>query len=207
MNVKKAYDQWATQYDSQENKTRDLERTALRDTIKELKPTTCLEAGCGTGKNTTWLSQKAGFVLAVDLSEKMLATALQKKYRGRVEFKQADLNKKWLFTKRKFDLVVFSLVLEHIKNIEPVFKKAVASLKGGGYIYIGELHPSRQYKGTKARFKTGNSTRSPQCYTHHISDFTDAAKKCGLSIVILNEYFDAGDQMRPRILTILFRKK
>jgi hypothetical protein len=63
------------------------------------------------------------------------------------------------------------------------------------------------YAGTKARFETGEGTQIVECYNHNVSDFIQAGKKHGLSVIDLNEYFDEDDRNSiPRILTILFRK-
>lgn len=75
MDVKQAYNSWSDQYDSNNNKTRDLEAIALRRTLTEINFTDCLEIGCGTGKNTQWLLTKTNAITAVDLSENMLAKA------------------------------------------------------------------------------------------------------------------------------------
>src|SRR6476469_5630609 len=112
MNTRQSYDNWANQYDTNNNKTRDLEATALRSSLSEIKFNSCLEIGCGTGKNTEWLVQKAQKVLAVDLSEKMLAKAKEKITSDRVEFKQANIIEDWTFRKETFELVTFSLVIE-----------------------------------------------------------------------------------------------
>jgi trans-aconitate methyltransferase len=58
MDVRKVYNNWAGQYDSDFNKTRDLEAFALKETLNSLIFETCLEIGCGTGKNTEWLLKK-----------------------------------------------------------------------------------------------------------------------------------------------------
>ena len=50
MDVEKAYNLWADQYDTNHNKTRDLEAISLRETLADLKFDNCLEIGCGTGK-------------------------------------------------------------------------------------------------------------------------------------------------------------
>ncbi len=42
-------------------------------------------------------------------------------------------------------------------------------------MYIGELHPFKQYAGSKARFNTEAGEQVVNCYNHHITDFTDAA--------------------------------
>ena len=75
MSVQKAYDNWSHQYDTNINKTRDLEALALQETLAHIVFDNCLEIGCGTGKNTTWLLTKAKKITAVDLSAKMIAKA------------------------------------------------------------------------------------------------------------------------------------
>jgi len=56
MNVQQAYSQWAQQYDTNDNKTRDLEGKALRECLAGMQANYCLEIGSGTGKNTLWLA-------------------------------------------------------------------------------------------------------------------------------------------------------
>ena len=207
LEVKQAYDAWSSQYDSNENKTRDLEAFALRLCLNPISFETCLEIGCGTGKNTEWLLTKAKNITAVDLSDEMLAKAKAKISSDRVQFIQADIKKPWAFRKQQYDLVSFSLVLEHIENLEPMFSEALAALRNGGHMYIGELHPFKQYAGSKARFDTEQGQKIVECYNHNISDFTIAAKQNGLIVADINEYFDNDDRSTiPRILTIIFKK-
>ena len=153
MDISQAYNSWAEQYDTNINKTRDLEALALIDNLSDIHFDSCLEIGCGTGKNTEWLITKSNKILAIDLSEEMLNKAQAKIKSDKVTFLQADLQKPWTFVTQKFELLIFSLVLEHIENLGPVFEKASKSVKSGGYVYIGELHPYKQYTGTKARFE------------------------------------------------------
>lgn len=208
MDMQQAYDVWAHQYDTNENKTRDGEGVALRNTLAGLSFGTCLEIGCGTGKNTEWLMGRAQKVTAVDLSEEMLAKAKEKIESDRVQFVQADINKDWTFTGGKqYHLISFSLVLEHIEHLEAVFKQVAQSIIAGGYVYIGELHPFKQYAGTKARFDTQEGVQVVDCFKHHVSDFMQAAKQNRLSLIDLDEHFDSDDRTGlPRILTLLFRK-
>jgi SAM-dependent methyltransferase len=138
----------------------------------------------------------------------MLKIAITKVKPGKVNFIQADINDEWNFIKTKYDLVCFSLVLEHIENLDEVFRKASDSLVTGGYVYIGELHPYKQYTGTKARFENDEGLNIVTCFNHNISDFTLSAEKNGFSIFSFNEYFDNDSRTNiPRILTIVFQKK
>ncbi|HTF29619.1 MAG TPA: class I SAM-dependent methyltransferase [Flavitalea sp.] len=207
MDAKQAYDFWSSLYDSNKNNTRDLEAIALRETLAAIPFDSCLEIGCGTGKNTKWLLEKGAKVTGVDLSGEMLAKAKEKITSPNVEFIIADINNEWTFTSAIYDLVSFSLVLEHIEMLEPVFMKAFCLLKPGGHVYVGELHPFKQYTGTRARFDTNAGREVVDCYNHHLSDFTTAARKAGLKILDVIEYFDTPDHKEiPRILTILFQK-
>lgn len=208
MNIEEAYDLWAEQYDSNNNETRDLEGICLRESLASLKFNACLEIGCGTGKNTEWLLTKTQLLTSIDLSYKMLSIAKEKFASSHVNFLRADINEKWSFTDLKYDLVTFSLILEHIENLDFIFQNVANVLNPGGYAYVGELHPFKQYSGTRARFETTEGRQEVTCFTHHISDFIIAAEKHGLEIERLREYFD--DEKKdnlPRILTIIFRKK
>lgn len=208
MDVKQAYTQWAKVYDTNLNKTRDLEALALRKILDHTAIINCLEIGCGTGKNTQWLAEKVHHLTAVDLTEEMLERAKEKVNAANVEFITADINKPWNFCRKTYDLVTFSLVLEHIEDIHAIFKKVALVIHPGARVYVGELHPFRQYGGSKARFETEAGTTEVACFTHHLSDFTGAATEAGFVIERVEEYFDEDNRGKvPRILILLFRKR
>lgn len=207
MDTREAYNQWAVQYDTNQNKTRDLEARSLRETLAGFSFENGLEIGCGTGKNTEWLVDLCAQLSSVDFSEEMLARAREKVTAANVRFAQADITQPWTFTDGTYDLVTFSLVLEHIEQLEPVFADVARVLCPGGHVYVGELHPAKQYAGSKARFDTEEGRRVVACYTHHLTDFIQAAARHGLQPVLINEYFDGDDRTQiPRILTLLFKK-
>lgn len=207
MEIREAYNKWAEIYDSNRNKTRDLEATALKETLGEINFSICLEIGCGTGKNTSWLSSKAKRVAAVDFSEEMLAKAKEKNLPDHVSFHQADINVPWDFAPENTDLVTFSLVLEHIENLDFIFNQASNVISRGGHCYLGELHPFRQYLGTKARFETVSGTQVLTCYTHPVSEFVTTAINHGFEIIQMKELIHHTDKEKvPRILAILFKK-
>ena len=207
MDIQQAYNTWAEQYDSNQNKTRDLEKNALQATLANFSFEKCLEMGCGTGKNTAWLSSVAKHVVAIDFSEEMLKKARQSSMAKNVVFQQADISKDWDFISELFDLVSFSLVLEHFEDLNIIFQKAAKVLAPNGFLYVGELHPFKQYTGSTARFDTPEGRQILTCFTHHISDFVSTAQSNGLLLVKLNEYFDDNDSNQiPRILTLVFRK-
>lgn len=205
MDNRDAYNRWAGSYDEMRNKTRDLEAEALHSLLEKKDFNSCLEIGCGTGKNTQWLAPRVSRLTAVDFSEEMIARARSKGLPN-VEFVVADVTKKWEFTSSKFDLVSFSLVLEHIQDLEHIFQEASQVLEPNGLIYLGELHPFKQYLGSKARFDTAEGQVVLGCFTHHTSDYVSAAHKNGISVLELKEYFVPGEKAAaPQILSLLLK--
>ena len=207
MSVQKAYNQWSATYDDVENKTRDMEKRACETILSTIEYDDVIELGGGTGKNTSWLANKAKRVISVDLSEEMQAIAKQKVINANVEFRIADINQKWNFEQSNADLITCSLILEHVDDLDFVFAEAREYLKNGGYFYICELHPFKQYSGSKARFETDGGVQVLDCFVHNVSDYTDAALANGFSITRIDEWFDDDDRTEiPRLISFVLRK-
>ena len=208
MNIQNAYNEWSFSYDEDENRTRDLERDVVRSQLGDLHFDTILEIGCGTGKNTSFLAQIGQNVRAVDFSEGMIAKAREKVQAGNVSFSLMDISQPWEFQDESFDLIVCALVLEHLADLAHVFSEAARTLRFGGHFFIDELHPFRQYEGTKARFYRAEDKIEVDAFLHHISDFLKAAEKNRLSLAHLEEYWHETDVNKPpRILSLYFERR
>ena len=207
MRVQEAYDHWSATYDTDDNLTRDLDQVATRETLADLRCRSILELGCGTGKNTALLAQIGEEVQALDFSEGMLKKAKEKLGSESVTFSLADITKQWPCADGSADLVVCNLVLEHIEDLSFIFSEASRSLVEGGRFFICELHPFRQYQGTKARFQRDQGTSEIQAFVHHISDFLEAAEKNGLTLKGCREWWHEEDQNAlPRLVSFMFEK-
>ena len=205
MNTQQAYNKWAGSYDSIVNKTRDLEHVAAQHSLQKADFSKVLEIGCGTGKNTVWIAEKAKEVVAVDFSEEMMNIARQKITSEHVQFRQADITTTWNFN--KVTLIMCSLVLEHIENIDFIFQQVSNCLEPGGCFYLCELHPYKQLQASRARFEHEGELIQLEYFIHHVSDYYSSAGKNGLSCVKLEEWFDDNDRTTvPRLVSFLFRK-
>lgn len=206
MKTGEAYNKWAATYDQVENKTRDLEERAIRTILKEVNVYNIIEIGCGTGKNTAWLASHCQKLTALDFSEGMLGQAIQKIRDTKVSFQHADITKPWAVDPA--ELICCSLVLEHIEDLDFIFRQAAGSLVTGGQIYICELHPYRQLRGARARFEHEGDTLHLEYFIHHISDYLGAALKNGFICSGLQEWFDEENRNEiPRLVSYQFQKK
>lgn len=208
MEVQKAYDLWSASYDADHNLTRDLDHAVMRQLLAGRQFGSILEVGCGTGKNTGLLAEMGGEVTAVDFSPGMLAQAQAKIAAPHVTFQVADITQPWPLPPAAFDLVTCNLILEHIEELDFVVAQASRVLKPGGQLFICELHPFKQYLGSKARFTQNEETTFIPAFVHHISDFLQAVRPYGLLLQNLNEWWHPEDEGKPpRLISFLFQMR
>jgi ubiquinone/menaquinone biosynthesis C-methylase UbiE len=202
-----AYSEWAATYDIDRNRTRDLDQTVTQTVLSGRHERAILEIGCGTGKNTQLLARIGDRVHAIDFSEGMLAQARAKGFDAHVTFSVADLTRPWPAADQSVDLIACNLVLEHIADLSFVFAEAARTLAPSGEMFICELHPSKQYLGSKATFQRDQGRVEPPAFVHHLSDFLDAAARAGLTLTRLQEWWDGDDRRTPpRLVSFLFTK-
>lgn len=206
-----AYNDWAETYDTVQNLTRDLAAKALQQADLNFAGSLIVEVGCGTGRNTDWLARPdagASAIVALDFSEEMLKKATDRVRDPRVQFVQQDVRTTWPLSSSTADIVVVTLVLEHVEHLEPIFCEAARTLKDGGEIFICELHPARQLMGKQARFtnsKTGENT-FVTAFPHTTENYLQAGASADFELIHAVDYFDteAPPDDLPRILSLHF---
>ena len=138
----------------------------------------------------------------------MLNKANEKITDEKAVFKRADLKEDWKVDNNFADLITCSLTLEHIEDLNHVFNQANLKLKKDGLFFISELHPFKQYSGSKARYETENGTKELEVYIHHISEYMEDAKNNGLEFVEMKEWFDDNKKEGlPRLISFVFKKQ
>ena len=203
--TKKYYDAWALQYDENINPTRDLDRQITIETLSGIKFSYVLELGCGTGKNTEWLIKIADTVTGLDFSDGMLDMARQKMSSENVSFIKADLNEQWLVQNNTFDLVTINLTLEHIENLDHIFRSVNETLDLNGHCFVSELHPKKQLAGSKARFEEQGSEKVLDVFLHMEQEYINSAEKAELQLIHQKDWYDDETEI-PRLISFLFQK-
>jgi ubiquinone/menaquinone biosynthesis C-methylase UbiE len=205
-----AYDLWADTYDVDPNRTRELAGEVLRHCDLSVAGLDVVEIGCGTGRNTLWLGERAENVLALDISEGMLRQAKARAQSPSVRFLQHDIRSAWPSADESADVVIAMLVLEHVERLQPIFSEAARVLRWAGDLFVCELHPMRQMLGRQAEFtnpRTGERERVA-AFLHDVSEYVNGGLQAGLTLMRLGEWRDTGAGMAdpPRLLSVHFRR-
>ncbi|HEX7978595.1 MAG TPA: class I SAM-dependent methyltransferase [Gemmatimonadaceae bacterium] len=208
--VADAYDRWARQYDDDQNATRDLDAFVLRQVPLPLAGARVLELGCGTGKNSAWLVSQARELIALDFSPGMLDVARRRVRSSTARFIEHDITRSWPADTGSVDVVVGNLVLEHVRDLAPVFAEAARVLRAGGQLYFCELHPYRQLRGGQAHFvdQRTDETIHVAAYRHTVSEYVTEALAGGFVLRALGEWLEpaADPGVPPRLLSLLLER-
>ncbi len=183
------YDKWAVSYDFEDNPLVVLEEPIFKSMLGDVSGKSVLELGCGTGRHSHHIFNKGARLTAVDFSDEMLLVARQKMAEG-VQFVRHDIHKPWPFETDSFDLVVSSLVLEHVKFLMPFFGEAKRVSKKGARILFTTMHPAMFLRDKQAHYYDANENIEFrfESYDHQISDFINAAINVELTLNEVNEY-------------------
>lgn len=99
------------------------------------KQTYGIDIGCGTGRWSKFLSQKAGFIEAVDPSNAIFEAAKVLNNINNVRLTKASIDT-LPFNDEIFDFGMSVGVLHHIPDTQQAMKDCVKKIKTGGFFYI-----------------------------------------------------------------------
>jgi SAM-dependent methyltransferase len=122
-----------------------LERPAILSLLPDVKGKQVLDAGCGSGFYTELLLGRGGMITAIDISPKMIKLAKQRVGHC-TTILQANLEEPLDFlADSTFDVVFSSLVLDYVKDWEPLFVEFSRILRDGGYFIFSTGHPIEKF--------------------------------------------------------------
>lgn len=154
----------------------------INDTIIN-KNTYAIDIGCGSGRWTKVMAERAGFIEAVDPSNAIFAADRLLKSIDNVRLTKASINT-LPFDDETFDFAMSIGVLHHIPDTRQAMKDCVKKLKPGGYFYT-YLYHDISHKGflTRTAFAISDTLRKG------ISHLPAALKKFICDIIAATVYF------------------
>lgn len=114
---------------------------ALKSMLPDLTGKSVIDLGCGYG----WFCRSAremgaAQVVGVDISEKMLARALELTTDAAITYQRSDLESLQL-EENSLDLVYSSLALHYLPELDTLFSHVQRALKPGGSLVFSMEHP------------------------------------------------------------------
>jgi SAM-dependent methyltransferase len=114
---------------------------SLRAMLPDPKGLRVLDLGCGLGYHCRWAAESgAASVVGIDLSERMLEKARETCAGLPVEFRRADLETAD-FGANDFDLVLSSLAVHYLEDLDDFCARVRRALKDGGTFAFSMEHP------------------------------------------------------------------
>lgn len=136
-----------------------------------------LDYGCGTGLIAFNLVEENNEVLGLDNSIGMVEEfnkKVKEKNLSNIKAKKHNILEEDL-PKNSFDLIVISMSLHHIEDIDMFFKKSFEALKNGGYICINDLDKE------DGSFHAKHNNEGVYHFGFSKDELVETAKKIGFS--------------------------
>ncbi len=163
-----AYKMWSSFYDNQpENAVLFLEEKLFTEMISQtlIENKIILDIGCGTGRHwSELLNHRPSKLSGTDSSPEML-DKLKLKFPDAEVF--ISLNNSLAdFKDSSFNLIISTLTIGHIKEIENFFEQWDRVLQTGGEVFITDFHPEAFASGMKRTFMFQENLFEVKNYLH-----------------------------------------
>jgi ubiquinone/menaquinone biosynthesis C-methylase UbiE len=186
---KEGYKIWSESYDDEkDNLMLTYDEIILKTLLSkiDLSGKTILDYGCGTGRN--WfelLKHDPDRIIGCDISSEMI-DRLKRKYSFAESFliKNDKLN---FLSNKECDIIISTLVISHVYDIENLFIEWDRVLKDSGDIIISDFHPDLFAKGGTRTFKQAGKSYKIQNYIHHLREIEELLCRYGFTKITLIE--------------------
>jgi SAM-dependent methyltransferase len=198
VDVRSGYGEWVDTYEQTVQDAMDIE--LLEGLEQPVWSGEAADLGCGTGRTGAWLSERGVTAIdGVDLTPEMLQLAEARGvYRRLVE---ADVGATGLGT-GEYDLVVTSLVDEHLERLEPLYSEAFRLARPGGTYALVGYHPHFiMAAGMPTHFDSASGEPiAIETHVHMLSAHVSAGLEAGWTLAEMRERLidDAWLELKPK---------
>lgn len=176
--VDEIYQAWSACYDTRPNPLTMAEGKVLWALLGDVRKKKVLDLGCGTGRHAIEIAKAGASVTGVDFSDGMLAAARAKAGGLDVRFLEGNLQSVPL--QEQFDLVLCSLVLNHVENLTPCFREMSRLLRPDGRIIVTDLRTG--FWGPKKKVIPLFNGLATDSFKHSLGDYKTAIRAAGLRL-------------------------
>lgn len=187
VDVRTGYAEWAPTYEATVQDAMDTELLAQLVAVDWPEVSAAADLACGTGRTGAWLRQRGVRAIdGVDFTPQMLERARVRGAHGRLV--QGDVAATGLGA-GAYDLVIASLVDEHLASLAPLYAEAFRLARPGGAFVLAGVHPHFiMAAGMPTHFDaTAGEPVAIETYVHLLSDHVAAALGAGWALAELRE--------------------
>jgi SAM-dependent methyltransferase len=200
VDVRSGYGEWVATYEQTVQDAMDIELLDGLQAVAWEEMETAADLGCGTGRTGAWLREHGVDAIdGVDLTPEMLAVARERGvHRTLVE---ADVAATGL-PGGEYDLVITSLVDEHLADLTPLYAEAARLANASGtYVLVG-YHPQFiMATGMPTHYDSASGESvAIETHVHQISDHVTAARAAGWALEEMSERLidDTWLELKPK---------
>jgi ubiquinone/menaquinone biosynthesis C-methylase UbiE len=183
--VVEAYDIWAEDYDAQPgNLMMDLDELLFAKILAtiDIKNKQVADIGCGTGRHWAKIFENSPAGLTgFDVSPGMLAK-LKEKFPAAKTHTITD-NHFSTIEDKTYDVIVSTLTVAHIENLEEALNAWCRILKQQGDIIITDFHPDALAFGGKRTFKHQDTLIAVRNFVHPTARIKEILLKNGFNLI------------------------
>ena len=180
-----AYDLWSEDYDFQDgNLMLDMDEVLFSGLLSDLdlENKQIADIGCGTGRHwAKMLQHNPESITGFDVSAGMLKR-LQEKFPEAHTCKITD-NRFSAIPDNRYHVIVSTLTMAHIENMEEALAAWCRILKQGGDIIITDFHPNALANGGKRTFEHHKTKMAVRNFVHFLEDIEAILIKKGFYVV------------------------
>ena len=185
VDVRTGYGEWVATYEQTVEDAMDIE---LLESLEHVNWSgEVADLGCGTGRTGLWLKERGVEAIdGVDLTPEMLEVARSRGVHRRLV--EADVAATGL-DDEAYDLVITSLVDEHLADLRPLYAEAYRLAKPGAtYVLVG-YHPHFiMAAGMPTHYDSASGEAvAIETHIHLLSEHTEAALGAGWELAELRE--------------------
>lgn len=186
--AQEGYRLWSETYDTEDNVLATLEEEIFSAFLggASLAGKTVFDIGCGTGRHWAELARRQPRELhGVDSSPEMLS-------RLRARFPDAQLHLRSEETIQQFgggcaDLVVSTLMLAHVREVDVELGAWARLLKTGGEIILTDFHPEALRAGMRTTFANRGATFEIENHIHSVKEMESIFQALNLEVISRRE--------------------
>jgi len=186
VSARAGYGEWAATYEDAVPNQLDIRVLESLRTVNWSFARDCLDLACGTGRTGEWLKARGvAAVDGIDLTPEMLERASAKNiYRTLILGSVEETG----ITQARYDLIVMSLVDEHLATLGRVYREAYRLSTGRARFVVVGMHPFFFMTGMPTHFKdTEGNHKAIETHIHLVSDHVRAALEAGWTLAEMYE--------------------